>query len=198
MTYSAESDPWLTAWMPRIRSLSLNEPVLELGCGTGRDTATLCAGGLAVVATDISRPSLRQCAKAARRVSAVQMDLREPFPFRAMSFRVVVASLSLHYFSWTGTTGAVAEIARCICPGGLLLARFNSTNDIHHGAGVGDEIERHLFRVGVHQKRFFDRADVVGLLAGWHIEQLAEQTIQRYEKSKVVWEVAALDAPNQR
>ena len=192
MTCPAESDPWLTAWMPRIRNLSLDEPVLELGCGKGRDTATLCAGGLAVVATDISRPSLQQCAKAARRASALQMDLREPFPFRAMSFRVIVASLSLHYFSWAGTKGAVAEIARCIRPGGLLLARFNSTNDIHHGAGVGDEIERHLFRVGVREKRFFDRADVVGLLAGWHIDQLTEQTIQRYEKSKVVWEVAAL------
>jgi SAM-dependent methyltransferase len=189
---STESDPWLTAWMPRLRSLSLEEPVLELGCGKGRDTTTLCAGGLAVVATDISRASLQQCAKGARRASAVQMDLREPFPFRAMSFRVIVASLSLHYFSWTATRGAVDEIARCIRPGGLLLARFNSTNDIHHGAGVGDEIERHLFRVGVRQKRFFDRADVVGLLAGWRIERLAEKTIQRYEKPKVVWEVVAL------
>jgi SAM-dependent methyltransferase len=127
---STESDPWLTAWMPRLRSLSLEEPVLELGCGKGRDTTTLCAGGLAVVATDISRASLQQCAKGARRASAVQMDLREPFPFRAMSFRVIVASLSLH--------------------------------------------------------------DVVGLLAGWRIERLAEKTIQRYEKPKVVWEVVAL------
>src|SRR5215813_12283214 len=102
--------------MPRIRNLSLDEPELELGCGKGRDTATLCAGGLSVVATDISRTSLQQCAKGAPRASTVQMDLREPFPFRAMSFRVIVASLSLHYFSWTGTRGVVDEIARCVRP----------------------------------------------------------------------------------
>jgi SAM-dependent methyltransferase len=186
-----ESDPWLTTWVPRIRDLSPDALVLELGCGAGRDTATLCVAGLAVVATDIARPSLRRVAEKARRAAAVQMDLREPFPFRARSFQVIVASLSLHYFSWDRTTRAVDEVARCLRPGGLLLARFNSTKDVNHGAGVGEEIEPNLFRVGESHKRFFDRTDVVELLTGWRIERLEEKTIQRYEQPKVVWEVAA-------
>ena len=166
--------------------------MLELGCGGGRDTATLRAAGLAVVATDIARPSLRRTAETARGAAVVQLDLGEPLPFRTTSFRVVVASLSLHYFSWRRTTRAVDEIARCLRPGGLLLARVNSTKDVNHGAGVGDEIEPHLFRVGTREKRFFDRADVMALLAGWRIEHLVERTIQRYEQPKVVWEVAAI------
>ena len=187
-----ESDPWLTPWLPRIRDLSPRAPVLELGCGGGRDTATLRAAGLGVVAADIARPSLRRAAEKARGAAVVQLDLGEPLPFRMTSFRVVVASLSLHYFSWSRTTRAVDEIARCLRPGGLLLARFNSTKDVNHGAGVGDEIEPRLFRVGTTEKRFFDRADVVALLAGWRIEHLVERTIQRYEQPKVIWEVAAI------
>ena len=60
---------------------------------------------------------------------------------------------------------------------------------------MGDEIEPHLFRVGTREKRFFARADVLTLLAGWRIEHLAERTIQRYEQPKVVWEVAAIGPP---
>jgi SAM-dependent methyltransferase len=166
--------------------------VLELGCGGGRDTATLCAAGLSVVAADINRPSLQRVSERAQRAAVVQLDLGESLPFRTASFRAIVASLSLHYFSWERTTAAVGEIARCLRPAGLLLARFNSTEDIHHGAGVGAEIEPHLFRMGARDKRFFDQADMVRLLAGWRIEHLAEHTIQRYEMPKVVWEVAAL------
>ena len=185
-------DPWLTPWISRIRDCSMDAAVLELGCGGGRDTETLCAAGLAVVAADIARASLAQAAQKARRAAFVQLDLRESLPFRATSVQVVVASLSLHYFSWEGTTRAVDEIARCLRSGGLLLARFNSTRDVNHGAGVGEEIEPHLFRVGARDKRFFDRTDVVRLLAGWRIELLAEKTILRYEMPKVVWEVAAV------
>jgi hypothetical protein len=34
-------DPWLQPWLALVRERAGNAPVLELGCGSGRDTATL-------------------------------------------------------------------------------------------------------------------------------------------------------------
>lgn len=38
------------------------------------------------------------------------------------------------------------EIRRILVPGGHLLARVNSINDVNHGAGQGTEVEHHLYR----------------------------------------------------
>jgi hypothetical protein len=47
--------------------------------------------------------------------------------------------------------------------------------------------------VGEQTKRFFARADLLALFAdGWQLTALEEQTIDRYERPKVVWELAAL------
>jgi len=34
-------DPWLARWLPLLAERAGGRPVLELGCGGGRDTATL-------------------------------------------------------------------------------------------------------------------------------------------------------------
>jgi hypothetical protein len=107
---------------------------------------------------------------------------------------VIVASLSLHYFSWEVTRQIATELKRCILPGGLLLARFNSTNDFHFGAASDAEIEPNFYQVGTRTKRFFDETSVRLFLQGWDIRFLEENVIYRYQKPKSVWEAMAVSA----
>ena len=122
----------------------------------------------------------------------LQLDLRAPLPFADASFGAAIASLSLHYFDWATTERAVAEIRRCLLPGGLLLCRLNSTADVLHGAQGHEEIEPRFYRVRARYaetKRFFDRADLDRLFGNWAVESVQETTVLRYEQPKVAWEI---------
>ena len=41
----AHEDPWLARWLPLIGERAASLPVLELGCGGGRDSEVLVAAG---------------------------------------------------------------------------------------------------------------------------------------------------------
>lgn len=122
----------------------------------------------------------------------VQLDTASPLPFASHSVTVILASLSLHYFSWNVTLKIASELRRCLQPGGILLARFNSTHDFHHGAAFTGEIEPGFYQVGARTKRFFDEASVKKFVHGWEIQFLEETVIQRYRNPKYVWEVMAV------
>jgi len=189
-----KNDPWLEKWLRSIRETSAGGPVLELGCGNGRDTIDLLRAGCIVIATDISGENLAECAKSVSEAKLLQMDIGKPFPFTDHNIPVIVASLSLHYFSWEVTLQISTDLKRCIRAGGLLLARFNSTNDLHHGASSPLEIEPNFYQVGTRTKRFFDENSVRLFLQGWEIQFLEENVIQRYQKPKSVWEAMAISA----
>src|SRR5689334_24170242 len=98
-----KKDPWLDKWSALIQQKSANGPVLELGCGSGWDTAELLAAGCTVVAEDISSKNLAECVKAVRWAHFVQLDNGKPLPFAD-------ASLSLHYFTWAVTMQIASEL----------------------------------------------------------------------------------------
>jgi SAM-dependent methyltransferase len=184
-------DPWLERWLPLLRR-SPARAVLELGCGRGRDTATLVDAGCVVVAADRDIDALRECHARVPAARRVQLDLgAPPLPFASARFSVVVASLSLHYFRWDMTLDLAGEIARCLAPSGALIVRLNSSEDVHHGAAAPDEIEPGLKLVEGAAKRFFDRGAVEAMLHGWRIEFLEHSTIDRYDRPKTVWEAVA-------
>ena len=190
---SAES--WLERWLSDIITLSARQPLLELGCGTCEDTAYLERHGLRVVAGDLDAERLAVCARQRTQASLLCLDLRSPLPFMERPFTVVLASLCLHYFTWSNTVHAVREIHRCLVDGGLLLCRVNSIKDVKFGAvghpAIDAEREGAYYQVGDRSKRFFDEFTVRSLFAhGWAFESLDEQTILRYERSKVIWEAA--------
>ncbi len=190
-----QNDPWLEKWLALIRQKSQGGPVLELGCGHGWDTADLLSAGCRVIAADISAENLTECAESVHEAKLVQMDNGKPLPFADHSLPVILASLSLHYFSWNVTLQIASELKRCIRNKGLLLARFNSINDHNFGAASDVEIEPNFYQVGDRTKRFFDETSVRLLLEGWDVQFLEENVIYRYEKPKYVWEAMAVNSP---
>lgn len=187
----SSDENWILAHRPQIMTATGSDGViLELGCGGGRDTVYLEQMGL-VVALDIDSDSLRACSARAPLAKMVRADLGKGIPFSAASFQVIIASLSLHYFDWHTTTQLVDELGRCIRPNGILIARVNSTQDVHYGAASEDAIEPGYFQVGNRRKRFFDHASVIEMFGGWQIDYVQERNILRYEKPKWVWEIIA-------
>jgi SAM-dependent methyltransferase len=184
------SDPWLQRWLSLVRERAGSLPVLELGCGTGEDTATLLGAGHPVIAIDLSQLSITE-AKA--KVPAAEyhcQDIRSPFPTGATQLGVVVASLSLHYFTWLETLALVERIRDTLRPSGVLLCRLNSTNDHNYGASGHVRIAENYFSVHGEPKRFFDRPSIQALFAkGWSTLAADELVTHKYAHPKSVWEV---------
>lgn len=191
-------DPWLARWAALLGAAQA-QPVLDLGCGNGQDAAWLLAQGWRVIAGDYSPAALASARVMAPRAQFVQMDLRDGLPFANHSLPIIVAGLCLHYFRWQQTQAILHAVARCLHPGGILLARLNSTHDIHHGAVGHAEIEPGCYVVAGALKHFFTREDLARLFSDdWEIHSLEEMTIHRYQYPKVVWEIVARVGPPAR
>lgn len=95
--------------------------VLELGCGTGKNTAWLGERARTVIALDFSAGML---ATARRRIRAshvrfVRHDIRRRWPVRGSSVDAVVGNLLLEHVRQLGPI--YREAARVLRPGGQLL-----------------------------------------------------------------------------
>lgn len=189
-------DPWLQPWLALVRERAGSMPVLELGCGNGRDTATLVQAGCQVVGVDLSTSAIFQARLAVPQAQFYAMDVQAPFPLAQAG--VVVASLSLHYFTWPDTEALVARIHHTLTPQGLLLCRLNSTNDHHYGASGHPKIEDNYYLVDNEPKRFFDRKAVDKLFAkGWRVLSIVEYVIDRYKHPKAAWELVLEKLPEE-
>ena len=188
-TISSKYDPWMDRWK-FLLDKEEKEVVLDIGCGIGLDTLYLTEMGYSVVSIDISGEALAICRQALPANIFLQVDIKDDLPFSKSSFQVITANLSLHYFSWEVTKKIVNDAQACLIPGGLFLARLNSTNDLNFGATGYEEIEPNLFLVDGEQKRFFDFRAVKELFrTGWKSHGIEEVTIDKYSKSKVAWEI---------
>jgi ubiquinone/menaquinone biosynthesis C-methylase UbiE len=184
-------DTWLERWR-HVLDAGRGSPVLDLGCGDGHDARYLTERGFCVVATDFSEKALEITRRRAPAAKTQNVDLTCGLPFPDASFGVVVASLSLHYFPWQQTTKILADVRRCLQPGGHLLARLNSTKDPHYRAAEKRPIENNFYLVGGMPKRLFDREDLDALFRkSWKILAAEEHTTKRYGGQKLAWEVAA-------
>lgn len=183
---------WLQRWKPLMDAHVASTPVLELGCGKGHDTATLTSFGYRVMAIDVWADALAAARRRCPGAIYHQQDMRDPLPAARHSIGVVVAGLSLHYFSWPDTLALLDAIRSRLHPGGVLLCRLNSVNDHGFGASGFPEIEPHLYRVGGRSKRFFDHADIARLFASdWRMISAEEHTIDWSDQRKSAWEVVA-------
>ena len=97
--------------------------VLELGCGTGKNTAWLAERARSVVALDFSPGMLARARErvggAGHRVRFVQHDVREPWPVPDESADAVVGNLVLEHVEELAPV--YREAARVLRAGGRLL-----------------------------------------------------------------------------
>jgi SAM-dependent methyltransferase len=183
-------DSWLQQWLPLIRSRVGTLPILELGCGEGADTLTLLAEGYQVIAIDLCASAIATAKIIAPTANYYCQDLRATFPPQAAKLDVAIASLSLHYFTWTETLAIVDRIRSSLQLDGIFLCRLNSTTDYNYGALGHPQIAENYYLVNGEPKRFFDRAAVTNLFShGWQSIALAEKVIYKYKLPKSVWEV---------
>jgi SAM-dependent methyltransferase len=182
-------DNWLDRWLPTAVARAGGAPVLEVGCGHGDDTAVLAAAGLRVVAFDLSAVAAGIAKVRVPSATVERRDIRDPLPQQARELGVVVASLSLHYFSWLETLAIAQRLRAALRPGGILLCRLNSTEDENFGAHGHPEIEPNFFMVNGGPKRFFDESSVRGLFTtGWRLLSLEHFTTRKYLQPKSLWE----------
>ncbi|MGI8887658.1 MAG: class I SAM-dependent methyltransferase, partial [Nocardioidaceae bacterium] len=140
------ADHWPAYPIESVQWLIGNQParVLELGAGTGKLTATLCALGHDVVATDPSADMLVRLASTAP-AARTALARAEDIPLAPASADVVVAAQAFHWFD---RERALTEIARVLRPGGALALLWNSGDlkvpwvkrvvDLIDTPGVGD------------------------------------------------------------
>lgn len=170
---------WIDEWSSKIEGKS----VLELGAGSGIDTRRLKLYSSTLISGDLKPVN----------DTVIKIDHSQALAFESDQFDVVVASLTLHYFEWQKTEEIVEEIRRVLKSGGLLICRVNSELDVNYGAEGFPRVEPGLYQVSGQLKRFFSEADIHRLWTDpWTVFALAQKQIDRYEKSKYIWEFGAI------
>lgn len=97
------------------------ESILEIGCGTGKNTSFLCGIGERVLAVDFSQGMLEKAQEKVRadNVRFMIMDITRPWELESGSFSLIVCSLVLEHVE--DLSRVFSEAARTLRPGGKLL-----------------------------------------------------------------------------
>jgi len=186
--------PWLERYSDLMQGLELPF-ALDIGCGRGFDTKFLVEAGLTIISADFSLGALEAARKTVPSSCLVQFDLRDHFPFTDRTFGLIVANLSLHYFSSSDTTKIINELYRILANTGWLIARVNSTSD-HGFQSVKDNdrmrIEEDYYVYHGIPRRYFREKSIRQFFSeGWMIDLIEEKKLVRYEKPKALWEFTA-------
>lgn len=179
---------WLNQYN-EILSESAIKPIIDLGCGSGTDTIHLLNGGFSVISCDFSKTILEKLRLLDSRIVTKCFNLENGLPFKDSTAHIIVASLSLHYFSWESTLRILKEIERVLDIDGYLICRLNSINDKNYGAGRGVEIEKNYYEIEGNRKRFFDESSIISLFSDWKIVEIKECENRLYSKPKKAWEI---------
>jgi SAM-dependent methyltransferase len=146
--------------------------VLELGCGAGTYVRALGKRGHAVVGLDYSLPSLgRAKAGDSAGVGRYVGGSASSLPFGAGSFGAVMCIGVLQALQ--DPAAALAEIARVLRPGGVLLVEtLNPWNPLAASRRLGACIRRRPTRLSYGSPRRIE-----GVMAGWGIRPIGRAGI---------------------
>ena len=150
--------------------------VLELGCGTGKNTVWLVARARSVVALDFSGGMLaraRERIGAAPHVRLVQQDVRNPWPIPDESVDAVIGNLVLEHVA--DLAPVYAEAARVLRRGGRLwLCELHPERQRRGGqAHFTDGGSGEIVHVAAHLHTVSEYVNG-GIAAGLELRQLGE------------------------
>ena len=129
--------PGLDLDLDRFAGSLTHGPVLDLGCGTGRDTDYLTRKGVGVIAGDLSERLLMRTSSRCSPAGVVQLDLLN-LPFADAAFAGVWACASVLHVPSLDHPRSFAEIHRVLRPGGFTAISLKA------GTGEGWEAGKRL------------------------------------------------------
>jgi len=188
----ATPDPWLNSYKEYFEGAS---KILDLGCGNGGNIPFLLSTGAEISAVDFSENAIMHIQNKWK-INALIHDIRMPLPFPNDTFDMILADLSIHYFSLAETKKIVDEMYRVMMNKGILIGRVNSINDVHHGAGKGIRIEPNFYENAGVRKRFFDREMIDRFFDDrFVLSEAVENESHKYLLPKKLWEFLAIKLP---
>jgi len=149
--------------------------VIEVGCGTGRNTDWLATRAAHVTALDFSEAMLRRAREhlQASRVRFIQHDIRQSWPLEDACADFVIAVLILEHVEILELF--FAEAARVLGVGGeLFICELHSRRQLRGGQAQFTDtqtVERELVPAFLHSVSDYVNA---GLLAGFKLQRLDE------------------------
>ncbi len=186
LKYNSIYDKWLNKYINLFKKEDL---IIELGCGRAYCSNYLLKNGFNnVIACDFSKEALKIVNIENPNLKTMLFDMSVGLPFKDNSINVIVADLSLHYFTFSTTKYIFDEIYRVLNNNCYLIARVNSANDKLHIPNNGQELEKNFYYDGNIYKRFFERKDFDSLFKNFKICSIEEKYMDRYEKPKILWE----------
>lgn len=153
---------------------NLRGRVLEIGCGDGKTAMAIIEKGLSVVGLDASRAALSTSSRRiySDRLCLVQGNAIE-LPFKSKSFDSVTMVHFIDHLLATGRERAAKEIDRVLRPGGTIIGRFFSVDDIRCGKGKQIEPNTYLRGNGISVHYFIDE-EILELFEGYLVEKMCE------------------------
>lgn len=173
---SVKQEKWLRCFIPVLDQYQL-KTVMDLGCGSGYDAMALALSGFYVSGNDISVVAIEHARKQAEKhglnIDYLVHDIAEPMPYKDKHFDAVICNLTLHMFPAELADEIVAEVGRCLVPGGLFMFHVNSIDDLPYRSKLQPPVVslgKEFFSFGKGQTmRFFSESACRELMSGWSI-----------------------------
>lgn len=126
---NGQKKPKVDDWLDKFRYIldqSNETPVIDLGCGFGNDTLYLSERDFKVISCDYSEEALKRLNCFILNPDTRLFNMLDGLPFPDSVAKVIIADLSLHYFSSEDTCKIIKDISRVLVDEGYLICRVNS------------------------------------------------------------------------
>ena len=164
--------------------------ILELGCGTGNDTARLAAEGYSVTAIDVSDEAIGQAqAKYGSMARFLVADITQQLAFPDGGFDAVMSNVAMHMFPDSVTRVLFAQVGRLVRAGGLFLFHVNALEDrpLRARRLPARELEPdYVVEESGQTMHFFSEAYLRDLLGGWQQVQLVLVAVPHPKTGRLV------------
>lgn len=159
----------------------LNEPpidqkILDIGCGIGRDSLYFSSFWMNVTAFDFSQNALSflndQVLDTGLTIKTVLWDMRE-YNFQQEEYDVIYACNSLHYFWQEETIGIINKLKKSLKEWGYIFLRAKSIQDVDYGKWL--KIEENFYKNGEDIKYYFDTNFMKKIFSDFEIIKLEDK-----------------------